>query len=198
MNLNLVFTLGLAIACGAAIYYVFQELQQEKRRVEAMSQHLRRLEGLVWTYNIRPQQDQTETEMSTVDDDDVEADDDNNDNANVIDAEPATQFPSFVFAVRSGSVPETSDVPRVEEINEESATPEVAAAQPTTERSLDDVQQNTAAIPDVVSFDVNALPTTKEDEEEDEDNATNLTTPSKRVYADTQKNRRLGRVGLPY
>jgi len=47
-------TAALAVAVGAAIYFIYQEIQRQKQQMEAMARHMRKLEALVWTYNIRP------------------------------------------------------------------------------------------------------------------------------------------------
>ncbi len=55
MNFSLVITIGVAVATAAALYYIFRDFQREKQRVNAIALHLRKLEGMVWAYNIRNQ-----------------------------------------------------------------------------------------------------------------------------------------------
>ncbi len=181
MNINLVFTLGIAIAAGAAIYFLFQEMQQQKRRTEAMAQHLRRLEGLVWAYNIRPQQEnEHEASSDFIDGDDHEAADENdeNDENEIIDCQEQMihdilgQIPIGVFTVkhRSAAPPEPA---KIEEINEQD--------------EQQDEQHEPAKVEEI-----------KENDEQKCEESEEPTQQGTRIYADTAKNRRLGRVGKTY
>ena len=63
MNSTLM-TAALAVAVGAAIYFIYQEIQRQKQQMEAMSRHMRKLEAMVWTYNIRPRGAQSQNNHS--------------------------------------------------------------------------------------------------------------------------------------
>ena len=59
-------TAALAVAVGAAIYFIYQEIQKQREQMDAMSRHMRKLEALVWTYNIRPRGPRGGAEFSDV------------------------------------------------------------------------------------------------------------------------------------
>ena len=65
---NTIITLGIGVAAGLAIYYMWNELQSEKRKTDAMARHMRKLEGLIWAYNIQPRR-QHHSSMEEDDDD---------------------------------------------------------------------------------------------------------------------------------
>lgn len=64
---------ALAIAAGGAIYVIYTELQREKAKTEALARHLRKLEGMVWAYNIRPRGRQEELSEVMTDTEDEES-----------------------------------------------------------------------------------------------------------------------------
>jgi len=207
MNMNTILTIGLAIAVGAAIYFIFQEIQQEKRKVEALSQHMRRLESLVWTYNIRPQpatnEYPTDTDVSDDEGHIVTPSDDEEEEV----GRPAQIPVSFsVFSYSSGPVPPAhpEDVPQIEIVDDE-AIPDVVSFD-TTQRAPA-IEQAAA---DVVTIeDEQDPPSPTHSEGEAATHSEGEAEPQKgheeegepkpaRVYADTAKNRRLNRVGLAY
>lgn len=49
-------SVAVAVATGAALYYFFMHLQRINQKVDALGLHMRKLEGLVWAYNIRGHQ----------------------------------------------------------------------------------------------------------------------------------------------
>lgn len=211
--------LALAIAGGAAIYFIYQEIQQEKRRLEAVSQHIRRLESLVWTYNIRPSahDDQTETEQEYIedqeddddeqqhntreqhiapntqeqqnDDDNLNENEDEDDNHNEDenrDHGHVSFFPMpMATTVFFGSAPtsRTQQPPIIEEIVEDDDIPIVVSFDSNENTKNDDTNENENET---------------ENENNDEQKTNTGGSGGSRVYADTAKNRRLGRVGKSY
>jgi hypothetical protein len=234
--INTILMIGLAIAAGAAIYFIFQEIQQHKQKIEALSQHMRRLESLVWTYNIRPQDtlpiaEQTETDVSDDEGGYVENEeegggvesDDTGDlmmPGGMLGVEPPALFSVFSFSSSSNSGPvrpsQQDEAPQIEVVEEEQDIPEVVSfdtnriagtvTQSSTIVTIEDEQevpgdvevneiQEEETIPDCESVPELDVPDLKHDDEKHDGDETK---PGNRVYADTAKNRRLGRVGKPY
>lgn len=59
MSMNLIFTIGVAIAAAAALYYIFLDVQKVKQRCEMLAFHMKRIESMIITYNIRRQPEST-------------------------------------------------------------------------------------------------------------------------------------------
>lgn len=237
MNINTILTIGLAIAAGAAIYFIFQEIQQEKRKVEALSQHMRRLESLVWTYNIRPQPANNGGEYATDTDvsdeegmiqasspypqaaDSYEEEIDEEGEAEAIPTGIPLSFSMFSFSNAAPQQQQQPEAPpQIEVVEEEhddhnAAIPEVVSFDTTQRASVQHSSSDaTIAIEDeqdppspthsdgeVAVSETVAVVEKSDGEEvgEPKTEATTTATPG-RVYADTAKNRRMGRVGLPY
>jgi hypothetical protein len=234
MNINTILTIGLAIAAGAAIYFIFQEIQQEKRKVEALSQHMRRLESLVWTYNIRPQpaggsggEYATDTDVSDEEGmiqassspyprtTDSYEEEDEGEGEGEVEAIPAGIPVSFSMFSFSNAAPQQQQQqpeapPQIEVVEEDQhddnnvSIPEVVSFD-TTQRSIAPRQSSDAAIaiedeqdpPSPTHSDGEvAVSETVVEKSDGEEVGEPKTTG--RVYADTAKNRRLGRVGLSY
>lgn len=76
----LLLALGAAVAAG--LYFIWIDLQREKQRTNALGLHLRKLEGMVWSYNIQnaaahhDEDDEDDEEEDDEDDEDEESNDD--------------------------------------------------------------------------------------------------------------------------
>jgi hypothetical protein len=56
MGIALIAATGIAVAAAAAaIYYIFMDIQRVKKRCESLAFHMKRIEGMILTYNIRRQ-----------------------------------------------------------------------------------------------------------------------------------------------
>lgn len=244
-----ILTIGLAVAVGAAIYFIFQEIQNEKKKVEALSQHIRRLESLVWTYNIRPRPSGDHTEVT-----ETEVSEDIPDHGDFTDGEgeqedQVVQFPP-VISVMSFAPPQhqhqhqhqhyqpQDDHPQIEEIPDDepvaATIPDVVSFDTSKQHNSDPVtveeehdspshsdadtidtsilsatpQSNTIVVP--VTFELSAVATSQQQEEvqlpspvetvvvNSEDNGQQDGAVGTRVYTNTAKNRKLGRVGKTY
>lgn len=53
MGMSLFITIGVALLTVAALYFMFVNFQRERLRVNALALHVRKLEGMIWAYNIR-------------------------------------------------------------------------------------------------------------------------------------------------
>lgn len=177
MNTNTILMLGIAVGSGLAIYFIYQEIKANQRKMQALENHMGKLNSLVWTYNIgrRPpafhgqhHDEMTDTDMET---DELESDDDDSADEQHLPHHPlgehamqhlqhshslpphlAAGMPHVIFESMSISASRPSSSPHQPPIVEEISEEEEPNPESDRDQAEADAEQSTAQISAGVSI----------------------------------------------